>query len=75
MKDWVLYPENKPTEPGYYCTWCYSVQRAGFVYKALSYVADEDYWEGNQDAKVYMFVPISYSSNYVECLDKIKLYL
>lgn len=65
---WKKYPENKPTESGYYITYYYNVAQKGNYEKALWFSCKEDKWIWDREFTVKAYVEASFNKYYVPCM-------
>jgi hypothetical protein len=63
----VSYPENKPSESGYYYTKYFNTQLMEYRYKALWYSVKKDKWLWRIVPYVATFCPDSRNDYYVSC--------
>jgi len=67
----IPYPENKPTETGYYL--CQHLFESKLYDKCIQWYAKKQEWVGTfekQNWNVVAFVPQTRADYYTECLDK-----
>ena len=74
---WVNYPENKPTEPGYYMTYYFNSEENLCFYKAIYFSPINDRWcqwrpkvEWQPEVKGY--VPASKNRFYCPCVEWVR---
>jgi hypothetical protein len=68
----ILYPENKPTKDGYYCTLYYNHSLQVHLYKCLSFDVKRDKWLWKEPATVHMYMEESRSTYYLECFERVR---
>jgi hypothetical protein len=73
--NWVKYPDNKPTEDGYYITYYWHEDDQKNYYKAIYWFKDHwCKWQSNlPELKVKQYMPETRDDHYTTCVEKILL--